>query len=200
MEDGIATRKHKQGNDKAAEDGVKWHTDGLCQISRVLARRQSRYIVFIKNVHDHILQAFYKRKYLECIDLNKEETSDQVNKNATKKITLIQKGEVSYSNKAEQAEEKEMLSIINMGETMCKYKNAFQVQRFLEKCPFTAMKEGEAGISWQEIFILYKLCGGNDMLNKRISGAKKGPRCKNNFKLSINCAEGVINNGMEEID
>ena len=62
------------------------------------------------------------------------------------------------------------------------------------------MKEGEESISWQEIFILYKICGGNDMLNKPISGAKKSASLQKQLQAFKKCAKGVINNGMEEID
>ena len=76
IEAGIATKEDKEGNDKAdkyADEGVKGHTEELVEISGVLARRQNKYVEFDKNIHDHILEAFYKRKFLECIELNKDE-------------------------------------------------------------------------------------------------------------------------------
>ena len=66
-----------------------------------------------------------------------------------------------------------LVNVGNMGETMSKYRNAFNVHTFLEKCPFIPTEEGENGISWQEMFIIYKLCGGKDMLNKPCNGATK---------------------------
>ena len=87
-----------------------------------------------------------------------------------------------------------------MGETMCKYKNAFQVPRFLEMYSFTAIRKGEEGISWQEIFILYKMCGENDMLNEPMNGAKKRASLQKQLQAFKKCAKGIINNGMEETD
>ena len=63
--DGIVNRIDKEGSDKAdkyAEEGVKGHTEELVKMSRVLATRQSRYVIMVKNIHDHILEAFYERK------------------------------------------------------------------------------------------------------------------------------------------
>ena len=49
------------------------HSLELVQISRILARRQNKYVSLVKNIQDHFLEAFYKRKLLECIELNKDE-------------------------------------------------------------------------------------------------------------------------------
>ena len=60
-----------------------------------------------------------------------------------------------------------------MGETTCKYKNAGNVHKFLEACPFNKIEEAEEGISWHELFVLYKMCRGKDMLEKPMSGAQE---------------------------
>ena len=64
IQDGISTAKDKIGNDRAdraADQGVKDHTDEVCKISKYQAQRQQKYIQFTKEVHSHILEAFYER-------------------------------------------------------------------------------------------------------------------------------------------
>ena len=65
IEDGIATRTDKEGNNEAdscADEGFNAHSLDMIQISRILARRQHEYVSLVNNIHDHILEAFYKRK------------------------------------------------------------------------------------------------------------------------------------------
>ena len=87
-----------------------------------------------------------------------------------------------------------------MGETMCKYKNAYNVHKFLEECRVSPIKEGEDGISWQEISSVYKLCGGRDMLNKPCNGAKKRASIHKQIEAFKKCAKSIINNGMRDTD
>ena len=83
---------------------------------------------------------------------------------------------------------------------MSKHKNALNVHKFLEKCPFIPTEEGENGISWQEMFIIYKLCGGKDMLNKPCNGAKKRASVLKQPEAFKKCARSIINNGMKDED
>ena len=148
MEDGIATWKDKRGNDRAdraADEGVKNHSDEICKISKIQAQRQYGYIVFIKNIHDHILEAFYKKEYIESVILNENEKEGQ-QKVANQTIKHIQIGEISYNQDLLKPSTRDITSVGNMGETMCKYKNAFKVHNLFETCPFTATKEGEDGV------------------------------------------------------
>ena len=71
---------------------------------------------------------------------------------------------------------------------------------FLEKYPFIPTEEGENGISWQEMFIIYKLCGGKDMLNKPCNGAKKRASALKEREAFNKCARSIINNGMKDED
>ena len=51
IQEGLATLKDKRGNDRAdraADEGVKNHSDEICKISRIHAKRQQGYIWFIK--------------------------------------------------------------------------------------------------------------------------------------------------------
>ena len=99
FEDGITTWKDKRGKDRAdraADEGVKNHSDEICKISRIQAQRQQGYILFIKNIHDHILEAFYKREYIENVELNKNEKDgqQQIVNPVTKHVQI---GEIPYS-------------------------------------------------------------------------------------------------------
>ena len=65
IQDGLATLKAKRGNDRAdsaTDEGVKNHSDEICKLSSIQAKRQQGYIWFTKAVHNHILEAFYVRK------------------------------------------------------------------------------------------------------------------------------------------
>ena len=93
-------------------------------------------------------------------------------------MSFIQNGEIKYINVEDKAEEKQILNIGHMGVTTCEYADACKVHTFVEVCPLSKMKEGEEGISWHELFVLYKMCGGKDMLHKPMSGAQKEPLWK----------------------
>ena len=94
--------------------------------------------------------------------------------------------------------QKNMLSINNMGETIHKHKNAHMVHKFLEMIPIENLKEGEEGISWHEIFVLYKMCGGNDMICKPMSGAQKRASLEKQFNAFKKCARHIINHAISE--
>ena len=175
IQEGTSTLKDKKGNDRAdsaVDEGVKDHSEEICKISRIQAQRQQRYVKLTKEVHNHILEAFYKKKYLESIEI-KEPSHEQQQTNRKITCKYMKVGEVQYSHETNDPGNRILTNVGNMGETMTKYKNAYNVHKFLEKCPFNPTTNGEDGISWQEIFIVYKLCGGKDMLNKPCNGAKK---------------------------
>ena len=86
---------------------------------------------------------------------------------------FIHKGEIKYSNVEDKAEEKQLLNIGHMGETMCKYKNACKLHTFLEVCPLSKMKEGEEGISWHELFVLYKMWKKRHAQHTDVRSSKK---------------------------
>lgn len=163
------------------------------------AKRQQGYICFTKTIHDHILEAFYKTKYLERVE-NINQAHDEQQTSATNTCKHIQIGEIPCSQELKEPENRILTGVGNMGETMCKYKNAYNVHQFLEKCPFNPTTEGEDGISWQEIFIVYKLCGGKGMLNKPCNGAKKRASIHKQLEAFKKCAKNIINNGMIEAD
>ena len=77
----------------------------------------------MKAVHNHILGAFYKRKYLESIETN-EQSKDEQQANGNH-LQTCKNREHSYSQEVEKAEDRILTGVGNMGETMCKYKNAY---------------------------------------------------------------------------
>ena len=83
--------------------------------------------MFMKNIQDHIWEAFYKRKYLECLELNRFE-KDNLQGNSLKISKVIQVGEIPYNQTTQKENMNNITSVRNMGETMCKYKNAFQIR------------------------------------------------------------------------
>ena len=67
VEDGKVDINDKKGNDKAddyATKGLNGHADDFLKVSRLLTRRQTSYVAFVTNVHDHMLEALYRRKLL----------------------------------------------------------------------------------------------------------------------------------------
>ena len=143
IQDGIATLKDKRGNDRAdraADEGVKNHTDEMCKISRIQAERQQGYIWFMKAVHNHILEAFYKRKYFESVETN-EQSKDEQQTNGKTTCNHVKLREISYSQDVEKPEDRILTGVGNMGGTTCKYKNTYNVHKFLKKCPYSATKD-----------------------------------------------------------
>ena len=202
IQDGTSTLKDKKGNgraDSAADEGVKDHSGKICKISRIQAQRQYKIVRLTKEVHNHILEAFYKKKYLESIETN-EPSQDQQQTNGRITCKHIKIGEVQYSQETNDPVNRTLTDVGNMGETMSKYNNAYNVHKFIEKCPFNPNKDGEDGISWQEMLIIYKLCGGKDMLNKPCNGAKKRASVLKQLEAFKKCAKSIINNGMTEVD
>ena len=47
----------------------------------------------------------------------------------------LQKGEVPYNDETEKVKGKQITNLGNIGETMCKYKNAYNVHKFIENAP-----------------------------------------------------------------
>ena len=154
IQDGIATLKDKRGNDRAdsaADEGVTDHSDGICKISRIQAKSQHAYICFTKAVHNHILEAFYKRKYLESVE-NKEAGHGEQQASGKTTCKHVKIGETQYSQEVKGPGNRILTGVGNMGETMCKYKKAYNVHKFLDKCLVIPTKDGEDGISWQDLF------------------------------------------------
>ena len=122
IQDGTSTVKDKIGNDRAdraADQGVKDHAGEICKLSRIQAQRQHKYMKFTKEAHSHILEAFYKRKYMESVEM-KETTTDPQQTNRTTPNKFITICEIHYNQ-----EINELTDVGNMGETMSKYKNGF---------------------------------------------------------------------------
>ena len=130
----------------------------------------------------------------------KEPSQEQQQTNGKITCKHIQIGEVQYSQEANDPGSRILINLDNMGEIMSKYKNAYNVHKFLGKCPFNPTKNGEEGISWQEVFSVYKLCGGKDMLNKPCNGAKNRASILKQLEAFKKCAKRIIKNGMVDVD
>ena len=100
----------------------------------------------MKSIHDHILEAFYKRKYIESVE-NNEKGKHEQQKGGKPISKHVKIGQMPYSQTIGKVDDRNLTGVGNMGETMCKYKNAYKVHKFLEKCPLIATKEGEDGIA-----------------------------------------------------
>ena len=98
---GLKTKGGNDRADRAADEGVKNHSDEICKISRLQAKRQQGYIWFMKSIHDHILEAFYKRKYIESVEINETGKDEQhkVGKPTSKHVKI---GEIPYSREVGQ--------------------------------------------------------------------------------------------------
>ena len=79
----------------------------FAKISTIQARRQYAYMLFVKNIHDHILEASYKRKYLGNMELDKEE-KDTHHSSAKKSIIHMQKGEIPYGDETDKPNQKKI--------------------------------------------------------------------------------------------
>ena len=77
----------------------------------------------MKAIHSHILEAFYKRKYFESVETN-EQSKDEQLKSGNTICKHVEIGEISYNQEIEKLEDRILTGVGNMGETMCKYKNA----------------------------------------------------------------------------
>ena len=75
---------------------MKKHSDEIYKISRIQTKRQQGYIWFMKSVHDHIPEAFYKRKYIESVE-NNEKGKDEQQKVGKRISQHVKIGEIPYS-------------------------------------------------------------------------------------------------------
>ena len=84
-----------------------------------------------------------------------------------------------------------MIPISNFSGTTAKFWNAPQIQDFLKQCRFTACKDGEDGISWLELYVLFRLCGGEDGI--------KQPERRSATHASMRAQVKTFKNGVKEV-
>lgn len=130
VEDGKVDIKDKQGNDKAddyATKGLEGHGDDFLKVSRMLTQRQSRYVAFVANVHDHMLEAFLRRKHM----LDAEQVFKE-NQKETKGKKYIQAQLIDYQGEEKGIEPKEMLAVHHLGKTVKAYHRTGDVHNFIK--------------------------------------------------------------------
>ena len=144
VEAGLVSETDKVGNDMAdhvADEGVELHGQSVIQTGARLTQRHVRYGRFIKVLHDHILEAYHRKRYLEKAieDLQEkpkepgsQETREDRTGRSKHKIRFVVFSMPTYSDGQGMKHFEEMTDLKFYGSTVSKYRNAVQVQDFFK--------------------------------------------------------------------
>ena len=198
VEDGKVDINDKKGNDKAddyATKGLNGHADDFLKVSRLLTKRQISYVAFVTHVHDHMLEAFFRRKLL----LDAEHAlGDEKNDARAKKFIQVQP--IDYPGEGKPLEHKEMLGVQHIGKTGKEFHKTEDVYDFVKMLPAEATEDYKEALTWQELFILYEMVGGRNIIGRPISAAKKRAPMAKRIQGFKKCAGRIIKNCLNDED
>ncbi len=183
VQQGKVNIEDKLGNDKAdtmADDGVKMFGKDATTAGHYLTRRHTGYGYFIKDVHDHLIEAHKRMKYLvEAKDIKegKVEAVKDGNLNTTGKKDRKNFICMTFPKFGDHGKQQycfgHMIDIENFQDLKIKRASAAQIQKFLQVCTFRPCGEGEEGNTWLELYVIYKLWGGKEGIEEPARKAMK---------------------------
>jgi ribonuclease HI len=154
---GVSTEQNRTGNDKAdklADLGVKMHGEETFDLARMFSKRHAEYTKFMQKVAQHIVEAHLIHKRLLEIKEAKEEQD---------RIARKREG-VAYAPlhfpKLHQGQPLSFTYVIT--QFRAEYKAApfaHLVQQFLVAQSYHAHDDGARGITWIELYTLYRIAG-----------------------------------------
>ncbi len=200
VESGAVKPEDKKGNDEAdryANEGVLLYGKDVTTLGAQLAWRHMGYAKMVKNIHTSFVEAILKRNSL----LDKAKAKFPGSKKEKKKEVKEVDVEVpSYEWQEEGSFIKEMEDVQKYDKLMSKQQKAKKVQDFLQNTKIKKVDEGQQGISWLELYTLYKLAGGECMVDDPISKAAPKPSMRRQLKAFISTCRNVARLTMEQLD
>ena len=147
----------KAGNDMAdstADVGSKLHGEQLLKVANVLHGRHEAYRKFMLKVSKHVVEAY---------DIHKQLKEAESRSAGIGQTGLIQK---QFSYKATRTSDDETCRRVRCTSTMaryraarCKFSSTDALESFIKMIPIKEACQAEVGITWLELYTLYRLHG-----------------------------------------
>ena len=85
----------------------------------------------------------------------------------------IQAQPVNYPGEGHEFKPKEMLAVHHLGKTVRAFHRTADVHNFIKVLLVEETKDYKEALTWQELFIIYEMMGGRNIIGRPISAAKK---------------------------
>jgi hypothetical protein len=186
---GISTATKKEGNDaadEAADKGTQLYGSDLIDVAHAFHKRHARYLRFMKDVSHHIIEGYLIHRELTLLyeDQDKEDSKLKDKKKPHAKL--------SYPKAHQTKSIKNTAGIQAFKKYKDHNKEATEVQQFLSNLKVCSISPECRGITWYELYILYRSRGYNKPLkdpdNKACANAtadKQIRAFKNNIRNVI---------------
>ena len=190
----------KIGNDHAdnvANEGVNMYRKDVLALGANLTKRHIAYSKFLKTLHDSFLYAILKRNKL----LTQKGGDSRPGKEAgNDKMIDFAMPEEGKTEDQSQVFIKTMIDIGQFADTMKKHHRAKEVQGFLASTSYRKVEAGEQGISWLELYTLYKLTGEKCMVGDEVDKTQPKPALRNQLRAFKNTVRTIARLTMEHSD
>ncbi len=199
VESGAVKPEDKQGNDEAdkyANEGVQLYGKEVTKLGGQLAWRHIGYAKIVKNLHTSFVEAIIKRNML----LDKIKPKVPSEKGKQKQVKEVDVEMPSYERQEEGTFLDKMEDVHKYEELVKRKRKAKQVQEFLQNTKISKVEEGQQGISWLELYTLYKLAGGQCMVEDPESPAATKPSMRIQLKEFISTCRNVARLTMGQHD
>ena len=169
---GISNDKDKKGNDvadKCADIGAALHGKDLIKLSTIMHRRHNKYLMFMKNVSHHIVEAYMIHRRLVEIKEKQQASCADDNEGKTCYKPLQYAGEQGVINMPVQS------TISYFKGYADKNAGSGQVEHFLRTLKVQPASDSLRPITWLEMYILYRLRGYKKLIDDPASKAAVRP-------------------------
>jgi ribonuclease HI len=172
----------KDGNDAAdriAEEGIQHFGKDIIRASAEFAKRHIGYGKFLKKLHNSFIETIItKNEKIQAIEKLKHPI-DAVTK---KKMVVLNKAVIPQYGDIARTWNTSMINIKNFKGVLETHTKAEEIQKFIKGMTFQKCIAGEQGISWIELYILYKLQGGRCPVEELPNKAEKRPALRTQLK------------------
>ncbi len=190
----IVNKCDKVGNDKAdgiAAEGVKLFGAEAIQTGSIFLKRHMAYAKMVENIHTDFIEAIIKKNELieaKRKKLNPFPSKEPNQQNGNNKF--VQAKEPSKDNAEHPQKLGSMLDVNMFANITKKYPRATQVQKFLQNISFQKVRPEEEGTTWLELYILYKMQGGECVISDPGNKAASRP----SMRLQLKTFKAIVKN------
>ncbi len=185
VEGGKVRPQDKIGNDEAdnfAEEGVKMYGKDVMQLGAQLTARHLKYAKLVHNLHTSFIEAILTRnEMLKALNAKIPGRKEE----GKKEPEQVQVTIPSYEAEGEAIFIEEMEDVAKYTKTVKHKSRANQVQEFLQNTKLKPVRGEQQGVSWLELYTLYKLAGGQCMLEDPTNKAAPRPSMRQQLKAFI---------------
>jgi ribonuclease HI len=184
---GITTEINREGNriaDSTADLGVKVHGEETFELAKLYTCRHKKYTAFMRKVYIHIVEAHMIHRELVRI----AEAKDKFHNRHDQHIFAF--CPLSYPSNDHAHHICSITSIDNMPKLRDHHPNIRNAQLFMEALPWQPCTSEAPGITWVQLYTLYRLAGFPKPLANPICVAQAKPSLAMQlaqFKSNVRC-------------